>query len=225
MNYKFILSLTVVVIIVAIIAVIGRRRLVESAQAGKSPSATSDRKEAASGEKSFALLVPDDKADANAKDALIAAGKAKLAPALSSGQWINSDAATLESLRGRVVLVDFWTFGCYNCRNTLPTLKRFDAAYRDKGLTIVGVHTPESDYEKKFDKIKDAVKTNGIKYPVVTDTDGDTWRAFDIEAWPTVVILDKQGEVYGEPINGLNPDGNLDDQLAKPLDALLKRNK
>ncbi len=95
---------------------------------------------------SFVPLFADDKADANARDVLIAAGKAKLAPALSSGQWINSEATTLENLRGRVVLVDFWTFGCYNCRNTLPTLKKFDAAYREKGLTIVGVHTPESDY-------------------------------------------------------------------------------
>jgi peptide-methionine (R)-S-oxide reductase len=98
-------------------------------------------------------------------------------------------------MRGRVVLVDFWTFGCYNCRNTLPTLKKFDAAYREKGLTIVGVHTPESDYEKKFSNIQDAVKRNGIKYPVVTDTDGDMWRAYNIEAWPTVVILDKQGRI------------------------------
>jgi peptide-methionine (R)-S-oxide reductase len=101
----------------------------------------------------------------------------------------------VENLRGRVVLVDFWTFGCYNCRNTLPTLKRFDAEYREKGLTIIGVHTPESDYEKNFSNIKEAVKRNGIKYPVVTDSQGDTWRAFNIEAWPTVVILDKHGRI------------------------------
>lgn len=62
-------------------------------------------------------------------------------------------------------------------------------------MTIVGVHTPESDYEKKFDKIQAAVKSNGIKYPVVTDTNGETWRAYNIEAWPTVVILDKQGRI------------------------------
>ena len=195
MSYKFILSLTIIVAVAAIIAVIGQNRIGKIGQGDKPVSAVNVEKMAVSDEKSFAPLVPDDKADADAKDALITAGKAQPAPALSSGQWINAEPTTLENLRGRVVLVDFWTFGCYNCRNTLPTLKKFDAAYRDKGLTIVGVHTPETDYEKNFDKIKDAVKTNDIKYPVITDTNGDTWRAFDIEAWPTVVILDKQGRV------------------------------
>ncbi|MBA2621760.1 MAG: redoxin domain-containing protein, partial [Acidobacteria bacterium] len=99
-----------------------------------------NKESASSGENSFAPLVADDKADANARDVLIAPVNAKSAPALSSGQWLNSEATTLENLRGRVVLVDFWTFGCYNCRNTLPTLKKFNTAYRDKGLTIVGVH-------------------------------------------------------------------------------------
>ena len=196
MNYKMLFGLTAVLITAALVALGCAGSLSSRQNGGQTFAATVDtEKTAPDNENSFAPMVADDKADANAKDALIAAGKAKLAPALSSGQWINSDPTTLESLRGRVVLVDFWTFGCYNCRNTLPTLKQFDAAYRDKGLTIVGVHTPESDYEKNFDKIKNAVKSNGIKYPVLTDTNGDTWRAFDIDAWPTVVILDKQGRI------------------------------
>jgi peptide-methionine (R)-S-oxide reductase len=199
MNYKILLVLTVV-LITATFILLGCTRSIASRQNGESALAATDDtdindKSGLNGEDSFAPLIPDANADANARDVLIAASKAKSAPALSTGQWLNSEATTLENLRGRVVLVDFWTFGCYNCRNTLPTLKRFDASYRNKGLTIVGVHTPESDYEKKFDKIQAAVKSNGIKYPVVTDTDGETWRAFDIEAWPTVVILDKQGRI------------------------------
>src|ERR1041385_5563259 len=73
--------------------------------------------------------------------------KAPVAPEISGGTWINSDPLTLKSLRGRVVVVDFWPFGCYNCRNTLPSIKSWDARYRDKGLTIIGVHTPELQSE------------------------------------------------------------------------------
>src|SRR5215467_6028013 len=73
--------------------------------------------------------------------------KAPAAPELSSGLWINSEPLTLKSLHGRVVLIEFWTFACYNCRNTLPTIKKWDMQYRDKGLSIIGVHTPETDLE------------------------------------------------------------------------------
>jgi len=199
MNYKILFVFTVV-LITATLVVLGCTRSIASRQNGESALAATDdkninNKPLFTDEDSFAPLVADNNADANARDVLISATKAKPAPALSTGQWLNSEPTTIENLRGRVVLVDFWTFGCYNCRNTLPTLKKFDAAYRDKGLTIVGVHTPESDYEKKFSNIQDAVKRNGIKYPVVTDTNGDSWRAYNIEAWPTVVILDKQGRI------------------------------
>ncbi|HMF57473.1 MAG TPA: redoxin domain-containing protein, partial [Pyrinomonadaceae bacterium] len=77
-----------------------------------------------------------------ARDRLIAAQHAARAPDLAAGAWINSDPLKLSALRGRVVLVDFWTFGCYNCRNTLPALKRWDIEYRERGLTILGVHSP-----------------------------------------------------------------------------------
>ncbi len=129
------------------------------------------------------------------RDILIAANRAPQAAAFSEGTWINSQPMTLENLRGRVVLVDFWTFGCYNCRNTLPTLRRFDARYRERGLTIVGVHTPESGYERTLANVRARVRELNIRYPVVTDERGDTWRAYNVQAWPTVVILDKQGRI------------------------------
>lgn len=146
-------------------------------------------------EASTAIEILKEDKDNRRLDALIDAKIARPAPALAEGEWINSDPTTLENLRGRVVLVDFWTYGCYNCINTVPTLKRFDAAYRDKGLTIVGVETPEFASEKVIANVKKAVEKHQIKYPVVMDANGDSWRAFDIEAWPTVVILDKAGRV------------------------------
>ena len=121
--------------------------------------------------------------------------KAATAPEITSGQWINSEPLTLKSLRGRVVLIDFWTFACYNCRNTLPSLKKWDAQYRDKGLTIIGVHTPELDFERDINQLRREVAALGIKYPVVTDQDYSTWKAYGVEAWPTVFVLDKQGRV------------------------------
>jgi thiol-disulfide isomerase/thioredoxin len=121
--------------------------------------------------------------------------KAPAAPEISNGLWINSEPLTLTSLHGRVVLIDFWTFACYNCRNTLPSLKKWDAQYRDKGLTIIGVHTPELDFERDIDQLRREVAALGIKYPVVTDQDFSTWKAYSVEAWPTVFVLDKQGRV------------------------------
>ena len=129
------------------------------------------------------------------RDVFIAANRAPQAAAFGAGAWLNSKPLALENLRGRVVLVDFWTFGCYNCRNTLPTLKSLDARYRDKGLTIVGVHAPESDYEKDSGNLREAIQKLGIRYAVVTDNDYATWHAYNVQAWPTVVILDKQGRI------------------------------
>jgi thiol-disulfide isomerase/thioredoxin len=129
------------------------------------------------------------------RDVLILARNAQRAPALAEGTWINSDPLMIEDLRGRVVLVDFWTYGCYNCRNTLPALKRWDTSYREQGLTIVGVHTPEFDREKELNSLREQVRALGIRYPVVTDNDQESWNAYNIQAWPTVLILDKQGRI------------------------------
>lgn len=130
-----------------------------------------------------------------AADTLIAADKAKAAPEFAKGVWINSEPLTLEKLRGRVVLVEFWTFGCYNCRNTLPAMKDWDVRYRERGLTIVGVHTPELQSEYIINSVRREVPSLGIKYAVVTDNDYQTWKAYGVEAWPTIFVLDKQGRV------------------------------
>jgi thiol-disulfide isomerase/thioredoxin len=114
---------------------------------------------------------------------------------LSTGDWINSEPLKLKELRGRVVLIEFWTFGCYNCRNTLPFIKGWDGRYRAKGFTVIGVHSPEFDEERKIEHLRRQVALLGIMYPVVTDTDYQTWEAYNVEAWPTTFLLDKQGRI------------------------------
>jgi thiol-disulfide isomerase/thioredoxin len=126
---------------------------------------------------------------------LVTENKAPTAPEIAGSLWINSEPLTLKSLRGRVVLIEFWTFACYNCRNTLPTIKAWDTRYRDKGLTIIGVHTPEFDSERNIDSLRREVAELDIPYPVVSDTDYSTWKAYKVEAWPTLFVLDKQGHV------------------------------
>jgi thiol-disulfide isomerase/thioredoxin len=117
------------------------------------------------------------------------------APELATGDWINSEPLKLKDLRGRVVLIEFWTFGCYNCRNTLPFIKGWDARYRAKGFTVIGVHSPEFDDERKIEHLRRQVASLGIMYPVVTDNDYQTWKAYNVEAWPTTFLLDKQGRI------------------------------
>jgi thiol-disulfide isomerase/thioredoxin len=140
-------------------------------------------------------VATDDGLSNHDADTLIAADKATAAPEFAKGSWINSDPLTLDKLRGRVVLVEFWTFGCYNCRNTLPTVKDWNAGYRDRGLTIVGVHTPETRSEYQLDSVRRETKALGIEYPVVTDNDYQTWNSYGVEAWPTIFVLDKQGRI------------------------------
>ena len=117
------------------------------------------------------------------------------APEFSTGTWINSEPLTLKALRGKVVLIEFWTFGCYNCRNTLPFIKSWHEQYANKGLTIIGVHSPELDGEEKIENVQREVASLGIKYPVVTDNDYATWKAYHVNAWPTIFLLDRGGRI------------------------------
>ena len=110
-------------------------------------------------------------------------------------RWFNSPPLTMHGLRGRVVLVDFWTYTCINCLRTLPFLKAWDARYRADGLTIVGVHTPEFAFEKKASNVEQAIADKGLKYPVVQDNDYGTWNAWTNQAWPAHYLIDAQGNV------------------------------
>ncbi len=128
------------------------------------------------------------------------------APSWRNTSWLNADGpVTLESLRGRVVLLNFWTFTCYNCRNAIPSLVTFDRAYRDEGLTLVGIHTPEfPPYAGEHDRanVTRALKEHGIEYPNAQDNDSRTWRLYGIRYWPSYVLIDRNGQIryegYGE---------------------------
>jgi cytochrome c biogenesis protein CcdA/glutathione peroxidase-family protein len=109
--------------------------------------------------------------------------------------WINSAPFTLHDLLGKVVLVDFWTYSCINCVRTLPYTTGWYAKYHAKGFEVVGVHTPEFDFEKNLDNVKAAVAKYGIKYPVVLDSNFGTWQSYSNKYWPAQYLIDKSGNV------------------------------
>jgi thiol-disulfide isomerase/thioredoxin len=109
--------------------------------------------------------------------------------------WINSDPLTAASLKGKVVLVDFWTYSCINCIRTLPYVTSWQGKYKDKGFTVIGVHTPEFAFEKEEANVREAVKRFNITYPVALDNDHGTWNAYGNEYWPAEYLFDAQGRL------------------------------
>lgn len=116
--------------------------------------------------------------------------------------WINSPPLTMAKLRGKVVLIDFWTYSCINCLRTLPYVTRWYDTYKDQGLVVVGVHSPEFDFEKSEANVERAVRHFGIHYPVAMDNDMATWNAWGNQFWPAEYLVDRNGNVvlhhYGE---------------------------
>ena len=112
-----------------------------------------------------------------------------------TGAWLNSAPLDLKQLRGKVVLVEFWTFDCINCAHTVPYVKDWYARYRDKGLVVVGVHTPEYPFERDTGNLKKALARFGIQYPVVQDNQYATWNAYGNQYWPALYLIDKNGKV------------------------------
>jgi cytochrome c biogenesis protein CcdA/thiol-disulfide isomerase/thioredoxin len=119
-------------------------------------------------------------------------------PSLSGAvAWLNSPPLTREQLRGKVVLIDFWTYSCINCLRTLPYLKAWYARYQDQGLVVIGVHAPEFAFEKEEANVRRAVAELGIRYPVAIDNDFAIWRAFNNEYWPAHYFIDATGHIRG----------------------------
>lgn len=109
--------------------------------------------------------------------------------------WVNTGPFTLQQLRGKVILIDFWTYSCINCIRTFPYLKDWYAKYKDKGFVIVGVHTPEFEFEKNINNVKDAVQRFGLQYPIALDNDFKTWQNFNNRFWPAHYLIDQEGIV------------------------------
>ncbi|HWY85261.1 MAG TPA: thioredoxin-like domain-containing protein, partial [Gemmataceae bacterium] len=121
------------------------------------------------------------------------------APELSGGlDWLNTaKPLSLPDLKGRVVLLDFWTLCCINCIHTLPDLAKLEAKYPGV-LVIIGVHTPKFDNEKNTDSIRSAIGRYEIKHPIVNDADMKIWRRYQVNSWPTLVLIDPDGNIYGQ---------------------------
>ncbi len=119
----------------------------------------------------------------------------QMAPEFKTSEWINSDPVTLEDLRGKVVLIDFWAWDCPECAKTLPHMKDLHAKYADQGLVIVGVHTPRAEYEKKVEDVRRTMTEKGIEYAVTIDHEYLTWLDYLANAWPTHYVVDQEGVI------------------------------
>ena len=118
------------------------------------------------------------------------------APEFTNDTWLNVDSPLrLADLRGKVVLLEMWTFGCINCQNVMPSLKEWHARYTDNGLVVIGNHFPEFSYEADLANLKDAIARDEIEYAVAQDNDGATWKAYKNHYWPTLYLIDKQGHI------------------------------
>lgn len=126
----------------------------------------------------------------------VAAATHETAPDFTGiNNWFNSKPLSIADLRGKVVLVDFWTYGCVNCVNTLPHVTSLYAKYKDRGLVVVGVHTPEFPFERSVANVQAALKRHGITYPVAQDNDSKTWNAYRNQYWPAQYIIDQTGKI------------------------------
>lgn len=115
------------------------------------------------------------------------------APEITNPIWLNSKPQRLTDLNGKVVMVEFWTFGCYNCRNVEPYIKAWHKRYADQGLIIIGVHSPEFSFEHDIENVKRHIRENNIEYAVAIDNDFSTWKRYGNHYWPAIYLIDKQG--------------------------------
>lgn len=136
--------------------------------------------------------------------------------------FINTDSITVEELIGKkVILVDFWTYSCVNCQRTLPYLNDWHDTYADDGLVILGIHTPEFEFEKKYENVLRAVEKYNIEYPVVLDNDFSTWRSYNNRYWPRKYLIDIDGYIVYDHIG----EGAYDETEAKIVELLNEKNR
>jgi thiol-disulfide isomerase/thioredoxin len=145
-------------------------------------------------------------------------------PALPASDWLNSAPLTLAALRGHPVLVEFWTFDCVNCRNSLPWMKRIYARYAPQGLTVIGIHSPELEHERDPLAVAAHVQQLGIPYPVLIDNDFRYWTVLNNRFWPAFWLVDAQGRIVATRIGELHAgDRSADDFERTIVQALQTR--
>lgn len=117
------------------------------------------------------------------------------APEISNEIWLNSKPLKLADLRGKVVMVEFWTFGCWNCRNIEPYVKAWHKKYAEKGLVVIAVHSPEFQYEHDVNRVRKYLRDHKLPYAVPIDNEFKTWRKYENRYWPTLYLVDKAGKI------------------------------
>jgi len=143
--------------------------------------------------------------------------KPRLAPELERIEgWINSEPLTLKGLRGRVVFLDFWTHGCFNCQNTLPSMRGLHSKYSSRGLVVIGVHTPEFSEERKRENVERAVARARLTYPIALDGENTTWQLYGNQYWPRQTLVDACGMIRYEHVG----EGDYDEIEAKVIELL-----
>jgi thiol-disulfide isomerase/thioredoxin len=124
---------------------------------------------------------------------------------LSGLRWVNVRPISAADLRGKVVVVEFWTFDCVNCRRTVPAMRTLAGSYRAaQDVVVIGIHTPELDHERRFDNVRRAVDRLGLRFPVAQDNDYTAWRAFDNHYWPALYVIDRSGAIRTRHIGELH---------------------
>lgn len=186
--------------------------------AAPAPAEPTGESGASSASSAAAGAAPTDQAVAPAGTTPLPTGP--IAPELTGGgAWINSEPLKLAELKGKVVLVDFWTYGCYNCTNTLPYVKQWWSKYKDQGLVIIGVHTPEFESEKVLENVQQAVQRDQIGWPVVQDNDKQIWGAYGNHYWPRFYLVDHRGRIIYDHIG----EGAYDETERQIVAALAAR--
>jgi thiol-disulfide isomerase/thioredoxin len=136
-------------------------------------------------------------------------------------EWINSAPLTLDDLKGKVVLIDFWTFDCWNCYRSFPWLHELEAQFAAEDFTVIGVHTPEFDHEKIRENIVAKTKEFKLDHPVMIDNDFSYWKAMDNRYWPTFYLIDKQGRIQEKYIGETHAGGGNATDIEAKIKQLL----
>jgi len=141
-------------------------------------------------------------------------------PALPAVAWLNSPPLTLAALRGHPVLIEFWTFDCSNCRNSLPWMKAIEARYAPRGLTVIAIHSPELEHERDPAAVAAHVKSLGILYPVLVDNDFRYWNSLGNRFWPAFYLIDPQGRIVATRVGELHASDRSADDFEVAIAAL-----
>lgn len=136
---------------------------------------------------------------------------------VDAADWINSRPLNLAELEGRVVLLDFWTYGCWNCTRSFPWVKELERRFEGRGLVVIGVHTPEFKHEKNVFRVREQVAKLGLVHPVMVDNDFTYWNAMNNRYWPTFYLIDKSGQVRDRVIGEIHSE---DERAAKFEDQI-----